>query len=106
MIKFIKSRINLILITIGLLIFLGYFYENKVFYIHFVDEEDNLVLGKYLTRGEKLYSDLFSHHQPLAYIISAGIQKTTDPNSIALLIKRHREFLIVWSAIWLLLLTW
>lgn len=93
---------KIIILFLGVL-FLGitaFAYENKVFYIHFVDEEDNLVLGKYLREGEKLYSDLFSHHQPLAYIFSAGIQEVTDPNSLYLLTKRHREFIILYSIIW------
>lgn len=79
-------------------------YENKVFAIHFVDEEDNIVLGKYLLENKKLYGDLFSHHQPSGYILSAGVQKVTDPNSIFLLIKRHREAIIAWSFIWSLVL--
>lgn len=81
-------------------------YENKVFFVHFVDEEDNIILGNYLLKGEKLYSDLFSQHQPLAYITSAGIQKITNPNSLYLLIKRHREFIILYSTVWSLLLVW
>lgn len=76
---------------------LSTFYHNKVFSLHFVDEEDNLVLGYYLTKGEKLYSDLFSHHQPLAYVFSAGVSKITRPNSVYLLIKRHREVMIAIS---------
>lgn len=100
-IKLSKLSYKLLVLMVGLfLVFTSLAYQNKVFSQHFVDEEDNIVLGKYLLRGEKLYSDLFSHHQPLAYIISAGVQKLTNPNSIYLLIKRHREFIILWSFVY------
>lgn len=98
-----KKRLILVILAAVFLFFTSQAYDNKIFSQHFVDEEDNLVLGKYLLKGEKLYGDVFSHHQPLAYILSAGIQKT-NPNSIYLLIKRHREAIILWSFIWSLLL--
>ena len=98
------KKISPVIVTLILLLFTSINYDNKIFTPHFVDEEDNIVLGTYLLKGEKLYKDLFSHHQPLAYIISAGIQKNTKPNSIFLLIKRHREFIIAWSFIWSLIL--
>lgn len=79
-------------------------YQSQALSFHFVDEEDNIVLGRYLLKQEKLYRDLFSHHQPLAYIFSAGVQKATSPNSLFLLIKRHREAIIIWSVLWSLLL--
>lgn len=109
--KFIKKTLDnrLKIITFILLALLltlsAVFYENKALSIHFVDEEDNFVIGKYLLKGEKLYGDLFSHHQPLGYILSAGVQQITDPNSIYLLVKRHREALIIWSAIWVTIIT-
>lgn len=85
---------------------INYFYLNQIFAIHFVDEEDNLVLGHFLLNGQKLYSDLFSHHQPLAYILSAGCQLLTAPENIFMLIKRHREFMIAWSVLWSTVLIW
>lgn len=95
--------IYLVVLCIGLgAIF--YFYERQVFSPHFVDEEDNFVLGKYLNNGEVLYRDLFSHHQPLSYVFSAGIQQITDPNSIYLLVKRHREVVMLWAMLWWIIL--
>lgn len=88
------------------LIIIDYFYLQKIFAIHFVDEEDNLVLGKLLIDKFLLYKDLFSHHQPLAYILSSFIQQSLDLNSIYLLIKRHREFMIAYSSIWALFLVY
>lgn len=94
------SRYWIFLVLVLLWAALAFFYENKIFNPHFVDEEDNLVLGYYLLQNEKLYKDMFSHHQPLAYVFSAGIQKVTNPNSIYLLVKRHREAIVVWGFLW------
>ncbi|MDO8638154.1 MAG: hypothetical protein Q7R43_01150 [Candidatus Daviesbacteria bacterium] len=94
----------LLIISIVFIIILGFFYQRQALSFHFVDEEDNIVLGSYLFKGEKLYSDLFSQHQPLAYIGSAGITKVTDPNTLFLLIKRHREAVIAWSIFWAVIL--
>lgn len=90
----------LLLVTLLLFFLTSKAYQNQALSFHFVDEEDNIVLGKYLLNNEKLYLNLFSHHQPLTYIFSAGVQKVTQPNSLYLLIKRHREAIIVWSVIW------
>lgn len=87
-------------------VIINFFYLDKVFSIHFVDEEGNLVLGHFLLQGQKLYSDLFSHHQPLAYILSAGFQLITQPDSIHQLIKRHRELMILYSVFWSGVLIW
>lgn len=89
-----------------LIIIIDYFYLNKVFSLHFVDEEDNFVLGHFLLQGQKLYSDLFSHHQPLGYVMSAALQFLIEPQNIQMLIKRHREFMIAWSVLWCLILIW
>lgn len=96
----------LILASLAVFLLIGNAYRNQSLSFHFVDEEDNIVLGSYLLKNEKLYSDLFSHHQPLAYIFSAGVQKVTHPNTLYLLIKRHRETMIAWSALWIILLVW
>lgn len=88
------------------IITIDYFYLNKIFALHFVDEEDNFVLGHFLLQGQKLYSDLFSHHQPLGYILSASLQLITDPQNIEMLVRRHRQFMILYSVAWSLILIW
>lgn len=98
------GKIALVFLTVLVLLFSSYFYYKNTFSFHFVDEEDNFVLGKYLLQGEKVYQDLFAHHQPMAYIISASIQKVAHPSSINYLVLRHRQFLITWSVFWSLLL--
>ena len=99
-----KFSYLLIFFSILFFIFLGFLYQRQALSFHFVDEEDNIVLGSYLLREEKLYSDLFSQHQPLAYIGSAGVTKVTEPNTLFLLIKRHREAIIIWSFLWAIIL--
>jgi len=102
-----NAKIRAVVFTFLIIIGLGvtaYFYENKISYIHFVDEEENMVTGHYLLQGDKMYQDVFSQHQPIPAILSATIQKVTNPNSLFLLVKRHREFIIIWSFVWSLLL--
>ncbi len=106
-IKFGKLNLNKykwVILSIFFFLLTAYLYHNKIFSLHFVDEEDNLVLGKFLLSGEKLYSDLFSHHQPLGYVLSAGLQLVTNPPNIYMLVKRHREFMIVFALVWNILL--
>src|SRR3990172_8859451 len=104
MLRNISTRVNnrgfLIVFGVIFLILTSYFYNRHALNIHFVDEEENIVLGSYILKGEKLYSDLFSQHQPLAYISSALIQKLTHPGSIFTLISRHRQPMILCSFIW------
>jgi hypothetical protein len=93
-------RIYLLIFVLVFLIITGFAYQNKALSLHFVDEENNFFLGKQLLVGDKLYSEQFSNHQPLAPIVSSAIQGVTEPNSIFLLVKRHREFVILYSAVW------
>ncbi|MCL4338309.1 hypothetical protein M1271_01315 [Patescibacteria group bacterium] len=58
-----------------------------------------MAIGKFLLKGEKLYGDIYTNHQPVTYIMSAVIQKAIHPNSIPLIVKRFRESVILWSFI-------
>ncbi len=78
--------------------------QSHIFNFHFVDEDENIIAGYYMTKGEKLYSDIFSHKQPLPAVISMAEQKIQHPNSLYLLIKRHREFVYFSSVIWSVIL--
>lgn len=80
-------------------------YYNHIFFLDFADEEENFLPGKYLLTGKKLYSDMFLQHQPAAYIASAFIQKIVHPQTISALVKTHRISMILWSALWTILLT-
>ena len=101
--KFSNRLIPVFLISLFLVVLFG-FYRNHALSFHFVDEEDNIVLGNYLLQKEKLYKDLFSHHQPLAYIFSAGVQKISTPPNLFMLIERHREAVLFWAITWTILL--
>ncbi len=93
-----------LLITLVFLLIMAYFYEDKVYYIAFVDEQENMIIGHFLAKGEKLYQDLFSNHQPVAYILSSNLQQITNPENLYTLVKKHREFMIAWSVIWVSML--
>ncbi|MFH0864214.1 MAG: hypothetical protein V1858_03945 [Candidatus Gottesmanbacteria bacterium] len=81
-------------------------FQSHIFNIHFVDEDENIVAGYYMARGEKLYSDIFSHKQPLPAITSMALQKTVDPPNLFMLMKRHREIVFFYSIIWSLIFIW
>lgn len=102
---FVKYRLHWISLLLVLLFFTARAYVNHLYFLDFVDEEDNFLIGKYLLGHWKLYSDLFSQHQPLTYILSAFLQFVSKPENILLVVKRHREFMILWAAMWSVLLT-
>lgn len=74
--------------------------ESHIFNIHFVDEDENMVAGYYMAKGQKLYADIFSHKQPMPAVFSALINKTLKPNSLFLFVKRHREAVFFYSILW------
>lgn len=94
------------LIAVLVLATSAYFYNGRILNFKFVDEEENFASGKYLLSNQKLYDDLITNHQPLSYIISAGVQKLSHPENIYLLVSRHRRIVIAWSTIWSLLLVY
>ncbi len=79
--------------------------QRNVFNFPLRDEEDNLITGTWVLQGKKLYSDIFFQRQPMATVLSGAIQQFTKPNTSYLLIKRHREFILFYSFIWVVILT-
>lgn len=82
-----------------LLVFFGLLFkpfENKIFWIGFADENDNILLGKWI-ETKKIYQDIFYNHQPYPFIVSFLIQKVSRPSNLFLLVKRHREFIFIFS---------
>jgi len=77
--------------------------ESHVFSIHFVDEDENMIAGHYMAKGERFYADIFSHKQPMPAVFSALINKILKPNSLFLFIKRHREAVFFYSVFWWLI---
>lgn len=61
-IRFSPEKIGYLLLLVAFLLGCLTVYANI-----FVDEADNLVVGKYLSQGAVLYQDVFSHHFPFPY---------------------------------------
>lgn len=79
-------------------------FRSHIYFLNFVDEDDNFVIGQYLNEGKKLYQDIFSQHQPIPYHISSVIQRVAQPDNLFMTVKRHREFMIISSLAWIFLL--
>lgn len=80
-------------------------YDRVIFSFGFTDEGDNISIGKYLLEGKALYKEIFSQHQPLAYFLSAFIQKIAQPPNILMVVKRHRQTVMAFSYLWIFFLS-
>ena len=80
--------------------------QSRSLSMHFADEEDHLTIAGLTNNGFKLYEDIQSNHQPIVYFSSAKLQQIFDPPNIFMLIRRHRQAMFVYGAIWSLLLVW
>lgn len=95
------------IIFVAALIFLlgmGFYYKDTALSLPFVDEQYNFAIGKYLSKGEILYDDIITNHQPITHIFSALVQIIRDPNTTFSLLVNHRVAMAFWSGIWALLL--
>src|SRR3990167_7756989 len=79
-------------------------YKNIIFSTKFVDEEYNFAIGKYLTRGEILYGDIITNHQPITHLLSGFLQYKQKPGTTKDLINTQRTAIANWSAIWSIIL--
>lgn len=70
----------------------------------FVDEEEYLVVGSLIVKGNILYTDISTNRQPLTYFLSAAVQKAVEPQGVFGLIKTHRTVVFLWAFLWSLLL--
>jgi len=96
-----KKNSKLIFIFFLSLLFLfAWLYFRHTLNIHFDDEDDNFYVGKLFWENRKIYSTIYFQHQPLTFILSAFIQKIVTPENIFILVKRHREFMLLWSFLW------
>lgn len=97
---------NLLKITILIFSCIVLFFIQRVNFLkpNFVDEQDNFMVAKNLINGNKIYTNIFSHHQPGSYLLSGIIQKITKPNSIEMVVKRHRQFVFFWSITWIIII--
>lgn len=99
-----KFNYVLVILVLFFMAFLGKSYSDKALAFKFVDEQYNFTIGKYLSWGEVLYTDLISNHQPITHIFSYQTQNLTSPPNIFLLLKKHRQAVAVWSFVWALIL--
>lgn len=80
-------------------------YRKFIYSFGFTDEGDNITIGQYILMGKSVYRDIFSQHQPLTYFLSAGIQYLAHPDNILLVVRRHRQFVMLFSFAWIAFLT-
>ena len=106
MIKKIKKPL-LYLIALAIILAVSFkITQARSLSFHFVDEEDHITYAYYINKGYQLHRDLQGNHQPLVYFVSAAVQKITKPTNIFMLIRRHRQVMFLYGAIWSLLLVW
>jgi len=94
-------------LLLGLILILGLSWrinQERSLSLHFVDEEDHISGASLINRGYRLHEQIQSNHQPLVYFGSAAIQKLTQPDNIFMLIRRHRQAVFVYGALWSLLI--
>ncbi len=102
--KILNLRVIIFAVTVLFLLAIGYFYRGTALSFPFVDEQYNFAIGKYLTRGEILYDDIVTNHQPITHIFSALVQEIKQPNTTFSLLTVHRSAIIIWSSVWALFL--
>ena len=101
---FIKRLLTASFLTLILSLLVAPGFRSHIFFLNFVDEDDNIVIGNLAGEGKKLYTDVYTQHQPIMFYLSAGIEKVVKPDNILMTVKRHREFMIVWSFLWIFIL--
>ena len=93
---FKKKRLEIVLYTfvITFLVFISFVYFNHLASNKFTDEFNSFSRAYFMLKGKTLYSNIFSHHQPLMPYLSYFIQKLLNPDSLYELIAYHRVFII------------
>lgn len=80
--------------------------QSRSLSMHFVDEEDHIAGADLINRGYKLSEQIQGNHQPLVYFTSSVVQKITRPDNLFMLVRRHRQAIFIYGALWSLLLIW
>ncbi len=94
MMQISKLHVLLLVPLLVLWVFLRSIYRDRVGAFGCFDDCFNYVAGYFIGSGKKLYSEIFFNHQPLMAYLSAVVQYLNKPDSIYLLIYRHRMFMI------------
>jgi hypothetical protein len=92
------------LLTLLFLLFIASIYYRHATTFSFVDEYTNIVVGYFINHGQKLYTNVFFHHQLLIPYISAIYQQLIHPNSLYILMRDHRLMIIIFSLLFDILL--
>lgn len=99
--RIIKSRIIytvfLLLLLLPIYLLLYKIYIPKVNAFGCFDDCFNIVAGFFMTRGKRLYSEIFFNHQILTPSISFIIQSVFHPINIYELILRHRQTVLLFG---------
>lgn len=96
----LKKRLALILTIFFLFIFFAFIYKLYIPRINAFgcfDDCFNFLGGYFILGGKTIYTNFFFNHQPGMAFLSAFIQGATHPTSIAELVLRHRQFIILFS---------
>lgn len=72
--------------------------------LRFVDEDDHVAGADLINRGHKLYEQISTNHQPLVYSFSAAVQQITPSDNLFMLVRRHRQAVWIYGALWSLFL--
>lgn len=95
----IKKIINILIFSFTSF-FLYRLAINHSQYLGFQDENAQMTAGMLINNRFTLYKDIYLNHQPLIYTLSSIIDKVFHPNTIFLLVKRHREIIFLMSIFW------
>jgi hypothetical protein len=87
----LRVLLGMFLLSVGVLLAFLSRYANVT-----VDEADHMVIGAWMTKGVRLYTDVFSHHPPLVYYWSAFIVKLFGWNIGAI----RGAFAVLWFVIY------
>lgn len=84
-------------VTLIFLLGISYINYTRAGSFAFVDEYYSFVAAYFLENGRAIYSEVFSHHQPLPIFLSLFVQKILNPHSLYQLVLYHRIFVILFS---------
>lgn len=86
------------LIKTALFVLLAFFVFSNTLHEVYPDEFDNILGGWYMLHGKLLYTGFFTHHNPIAYILSAFIELFSWQSFV--------RFRIIYAALLFAYLTW
>lgn len=93
-----------ILISIGISLFVYKYTVVRVAAFGCFDDCFNYTAGYFIASGKQIYSEFFFNHLPSPAYLSAFIQEISNPINIYDLLLKHRQFLLIWSIVWNILL--